>query len=155
MAFKLDDTDKKILNILQKEGRITTKALAEKLNLTTTPVFDRIKRLEKNKVIDKYACLLNEKYIERNLTVFISISIKNHGKTPVESFIREMDKLPEVMEVYHIAGNYDFLLKVMMKDMEAYQKFMLNKLSIIDNIDHVQSSFVLSNNKRTTAFELS
>jgi len=154
MAYKLDETDKKILNILQKEGRITIKALAERLHLTTTPVFDRIKRLEKNKVIDRYACLLNEKYIERNLTVFISISIKNHGKIPVENFIRAMENLPEVMEVYHIAGNFDFLLKVMMKDMESYQKFMLNKLSVIDNIDHVQSSFVLSNNKRNTAFEL-
>ncbi|UOB18163.1 Lrp/AsnC family transcriptional regulator [Abyssalbus ytuae] len=155
MAYTLDSTDKKILNILQNEGRITTKALAERLNLTTTPVFERIKRLEKNGIISKYAGILNEKLIDRKLTVFISISIKDHARTYVENFLKEMESIPEVMEVYHIAGNYDFLVKVMMKDMEAYQKFVLNRLSVINNIDHVQSSFVLTKNKYTTAFELS
>lgn len=154
MAYVLDKTDKKILAILQKEGRITTKALAEKLHLTTTPIFERIKRLERNGVIDKYVCLLDAKKIDKKLTVFISISIKNHALSYVVNFIKEMEAVPEVMEVYHIGGNYDFLVKVMMRDMEAYQKFILNKLSVINNIDHVQSSFVLSNNKYTTSFDL-
>lgn len=155
MAFTLDTVDKKILNILQKDARITTKALAEKLGMTTTPIFERIRRLEKTGVIHKYVCLLNPKHIDRKLTVFISISIKNHGVSYVGSFIKEMEAVPDVMEIYHIGGNYDFLVKVMMCDMEAYQKFVLNKLSNIGNIDHIQSSFVLSNDKFTTAFELS
>ncbi|MEP1893480.1 MAG: Lrp/AsnC family transcriptional regulator, partial [Cyclobacteriaceae bacterium] len=150
MAYILDETDKKILNILQKDARITTKALADKLGLTTTPVFERIKRLEKNKVIDKYVALLDQRSIDRKLIVFISISIKNHTRSYLETFTKEMESIPEVMEVYHIAGNYDFLVKVMMKDMEAYQKFILTRLSVINNIDHVQSSFVLSKNKYTT-----
>ncbi|MFT6866555.1 MAG: DNA-binding Lrp family transcriptional regulator [Cyclobacteriaceae bacterium] len=154
MAYILDETDKKILNILQKEGRITTKALAEKLGLTTTPIFERVKRLEKNGVIDKYVALLNHRNIDRKLIVFISISIKNHTRSYLENFSKEMDTIPEVMEVYHIAGNYDFLVKVIMKDMEAYQKFILTRLSVINNIDHVQSSFVLSKNKYSTAFGL-
>ncbi|MEO9474828.1 MAG: Lrp/AsnC family transcriptional regulator [Cyclobacteriaceae bacterium] len=154
MAYILDETDKKILNILQKDARITTKALADKLGLTTTPVFERIKRLEKNKVIDKYVALLDQRSIDRKLIVFISISIKNHTRSYLETFTKEMESIPEVMEVYHIAGNYDFLVKVMMKDMEAYQKFILTRLSVINNIDHVQSSFVLSKNKYTTAFGL-
>lgn len=152
MAYTPDETDKKILNILQKDGRITTKALAEKLGLTTTPVFERVKRLEKNGVIDKYVALLNQRNIDRKLIVFISVSIKNHTRSYLETFNREMENMPEVMEVYHIAGNYDFLVKVIMKDMEAYQKFILSKLSVINNIDHVQSSFVLSKNKYSTAF---
>ncbi len=154
MAYILDETDKKILNILQKDGRITTKALADMLGLTTTPVFERVKRLEKNGVIDKYVALLNQRNIDRKLIVFISISIKNHTRSYLETFSQEMESIPEVMEVYHIAGNYDFLVKVIMKDMEAYQKFILTRLSVINNIDHVQSSFVLSKNKYSTAFGL-
>lgn len=154
MAYPLDQTDKKILNILQQDARITTKALADQLGLTTTPVFERIKRLEKNGVIEKYAALLNQKNIDRKLIVFISISIKNHTRSYLETFTKEMNSIPEVMEVYHIAGNYDFLVKVIMKDMEAYQKFILTRLSVINNIDHVQSSFVLSKNKHSTAFAL-
>ncbi len=155
MAYTLDDIDKKILNILQQEARITTKSIAESLGLTTTPIFERIRRLENHGIINKYVCLLDSKHIDRNLTVFISISIKNHGALQVGNFTKEMDAVPEVMEVYHIGGTYDFLVKVMMRDMEAYQKFVLHKLSNIPNIDHVQSSFVLSKNKYTTAFELS
>lgn len=154
MAYILDEIDKKILNILQKDGRITTKALADMLGLTTTPVFERVKRLEKNGVIDKYVALLNQRNIDRKLIVFISISIKNHTRSYLETFSQEMESIPEVMEVYHIAGNYDFLVKVIMKDMEAYQKFILTRLSVINNIDHVQSSFVLSKNKYSTAFGL-
>ena len=152
MAYIPDETDKKILNILQTDGRITTKALADKLGLTTTPVFERVKRLEKNGIIDKYVALLNQRNIDRKLIVFISISIKNHTRSYLETFSKEMESIPEVMEVYHIAGNYDYLVKVIMKDMEAYQKFILTRLSVINNIDHVQSSFVLSKNKYSTAF---
>lgn len=154
MAYTLDQTDKKILNILQKDARITTKALADQLELSTTPVFERVKRLEKNGVIDQYVALLNQKHIDRKLIVFISISIKNHTRSYLETFTEEMKSIPDVMEVYHIAGNYDFLVKVIMKDMEAYQKFILTRLSVINNIDHVQSSFVLSKNKYSTAFGL-
>ena len=154
MSLSLDTIDKKILNILQEDGKITTKALADKLGMTTTPIFERIRRMEKHGVIDKYVCLLQPKKIERKLIVFASISIKNHGAIHVADFIKEMNKTPEVMEVYHIGGNYDFLIKVVTQDMETYQKFVLHKLSNIPNIDHVQSSFVLSNDKYTTAYKL-
>lgn len=150
----MDNTDKRILNILQNDGRITMKALAAQLGMTTTPVFDRIKRLEKSGVITQYTALLDQKKIERKLIVFISISIKNHTRSYLENFTKEMQTIPEVMEVYHIAGGFDFLLKVVMKDMESYEKFILTRLSIISNIDRVQSSFVLSKNKHTTAFQL-
>lgn len=154
MDIKLDETDLKILNILQKEGRITTKALADRLNLTTTPIFERIKRLEKEKVIDKYVALLNPKKLDFKLTVFIFIGLKNHTRSHLQNFIDEMNKHGEVLECYHVAGNFDFLLKVAIRDMDAYEAFLLTKLSIITDVGQVQSLFVLSKNKQSTAYQL-
>ncbi|MCB0496557.1 MAG: Lrp/AsnC family transcriptional regulator [Cyclobacteriaceae bacterium] len=147
----LDSVDKQIVETLQKDGRITIKALAEKLNLTTTPVFERVKRLEKEGVIDKYVALVNAKKVGRNLIVFISISLKNHTRSYLDKFVAEMRSYNEIMECYHIAGNFDYLLKAQLKDMEAFQQFILNKLSVNSNIAHVQSSFVLSKDKYSTA----
>ena len=147
----LDTTDKKILTALQEDGRITIKALAEQLNLTTTPVFERVKRLEKDGVIKKYVALVNPKKVNRNLIVYISISLKNHTRSYLDKFVKEMNSYDEIMECYHIAGNFDYLLKAQLKDMEAFQVFILNKLSVNSNIAHVQSSFVLSKDKHSTA----
>jgi len=147
----LDSVDKQIVGTLQKDGRITIKALAEQLNLTTTPVFERVKRLEKEGVISKYVALVNPKKVNRNLIVFISISLKNHTRSYLDKFVNEMRSYNEIMECYHIAGNFDYLLKAQMKDMEAFQQFILNKLSVNSNIAHVQSSFVLSKDKYSTA----
>ncbi|MEX2336141.1 MAG: Lrp/AsnC family transcriptional regulator [Fulvivirga sp.] len=154
MDIKLDETDLKILNILQKEGRITTKALAEKLSLTTTPIFERVKRLEREGIIDRYVALLNEKKLGIKLTVFIFISLKNHTRSYLESFIKEMNSFDEVLECYHVAGNFDFFLKVATQDMDAYETFLLTKLSVNNNLAHVQSSFVLSKNKHATDYKL-
>ncbi len=150
----LDATDKKILKALQEDGRVTIKALAGQLGLTTTPVFERVKRLEKDGVISKYVALVNPKKIDRNLTVFISISLKNHTRSYLDKFVKEMNSYNEIMECYHIAGNFDYLLKTQLKDMEAFQLFILNKLSVNSNIAHVQSSFVLSKNKYGTALSV-
>ena len=150
---KLDKTDYKILGILQKEARITTKALAEQLHLSTTPVFERLKRLEREGIIEKYAAILNQKKIDRKLTSFISISLIKHSRMYLEKFVKEVEAFPEVMECYHIGGNFDFLLKVVVRDMEAYEQFILTKLSLITNLGQVQSSFVLSKNKHTTAYQ--
>lgn len=151
---KLDATDIKILNILQAEGRITNKALSERLGLSTTPIFERMKRLEKSGVIDQFVAILNQKKIDRKLTVFVSISLKNHTRSYLEKFIAEMQGYHEVQEVYHIAGDFDYMLKIVMKDIEAYQSFILAKLSVNSNIAHVKSQFVLSRDKYTTAYKL-
>jgi DNA-binding Lrp family transcriptional regulator len=147
----LDLTDVKILNILQREGRITTKALAEQLNLTTTPVFERVKKLEREGIIDKYVALLNQKKIDKKLIVFVSLSLKNHTRSYLEGFVKEVGSFNEVQECYHIAGNFDYMIKVIVKDMEAYQQFLLTKISTNNNIATVQSSFVLSKEKYSTA----
>lgn len=150
----LDKTDINILNLLQEDGRITIKSLSEKLGLSTTPIFERMKRLEKDGVIDKYVALINQKKIDRKLSVFVSISLKNHTRSYLESFVKEMNSYNEVQECFHIAGDFDFMLKVVLKDMEAYESFILSKLSVISNIAHVKSSFVLSKNKYSTAYKL-
>ena len=152
--MKLDATDIKILEILQQDGRITTKALADQLNLTTTPVFERVKRLEKDGVIKKYVALVDNRKLDLSLTAFISISLTKHSRTYLEKFVTEVNQYPEVMECYHIAGNFDFLLKKVVKNMEKYESFILTKLSTIANLGQVQSSFVLSNNIHKTAYQV-
>jgi len=154
MNIKLDATDIKILDILQREGRITTKALADRLNLTTTPVFERVRRLEREQIIDKYVALLNPKKLDISLTVFIFISLKNHTRSYLEGFVDEMNKFDEVLECYHVAGDFDFFLKIAVKDMDAYEAFLLTKLSVNTNLARVQSSFVLSKNKYSTAYQV-
>ena len=99
----------------------------------------------------KYVALLDQKKVGKNLIVFISISLKNHSRSYLEKFVAEVEAYPEINECYHIAGNFDYLLKAQLKDMEAYTQFILSKLSVNNNIDQVQSSFVLSKNKYSTA----
>lgn len=152
--MKLDQTDIKILEILQQDGRITTKALAEQLNLTTTPVFERVKRLEKDGIIKQYVALVDNRKLDLSLTAFISISLTKHSRSYLEKFVNEVDQYPEVMECYHIAGNFDFLLKIVVNNMEKYESFILTKLSTIANLGQVQSSFVLSKNIHKTAYQV-
>ena len=148
---ELDSTDRKILHILQEDAKITNIALAAKFKLTATPVYERVKKMEQSGVISKYVALLDQKKVNKNLIIFISISLKNHARSYLTKFKETIDRYDEITECYHIAGNYDFLLKAQLKDMEAYQKFILSKLSVDENIGQVQSSFVLSKNKYSTA----
>ena len=152
--LKLDATDIKILEILQENARITTKALADRLNLSTTPVFERVKRLEREDLIKKYVALVDQRKLGLKLIAFISISLTKHSRSYLEKFVNEVNQYPEVMECYHIAGNYDFLLKIVVKNMEVYESFILTKLSTIANLGQVQSSFVLSENIHSTAYKL-
>lgn len=151
---KLDAVDIKILEVLQGDARITTKALADQLNLSTTPVFERVKRLEREGLIKKYVALVDNKKLGLRLIAFISISLTKHSRSYLEKFVKEVEQYPEVMECYHIAGNYDFLLKVVVRSMEVYETFVLTKLSTIANLGQVQSSFVLSENLHTTAYKI-
>ena len=151
---KLDETDLRILEQLQADGRKTIKAMADELNLSTTPVFERVKRLEREGIIRQYAALLDQKRLDLNLTVFISVSLTKHTRSYLEKFIKEIAQYKEVMECYHIAGNFDFLLKIVVKGMKEYESFILSKLSTIANLGQVQSSFVLSENIHSTAFKL-
>ncbi len=150
----LDKTDRQILNILQDNAKVTHKEISEKLYLSRTPIFDRIKKLERRGIIKNYIALLNPKKIERGLTVLCFISLKEHGIKPVAQFKKEIERNPRVMECYHVAGNFDFLLKVVVKDVQEYQDFAVGELSEISNISQIQSSFVLDEIKYQLKYEL-
>ena len=151
---QFDEIDMKLLNLLQDNSRITIKNLSEKLFLSTTPIYERIKKLEKAGLIKQYITLLDPNKIDRKLVVFISINLTSHTKEVVEGFEKAVEKLDEVSECYYVSGNFDFLLKVYYKDMEAYHDFLTDKLSVIDNISQFYSSFVLTNSKLSYKFKL-
>jgi DNA-binding Lrp family transcriptional regulator len=121
--------------------------LSEKLELSTTPIYERIKKLEKNGIIKKYISIIDPRYIGKKLTVYISVSLQDHGKESIETFENQMNLLDEVMECYYISGNYDFLLKVQCYDMEDYHQFIIQKFSTFKNITQFYSSFVIAEAK--------
>lgn len=154
MEIKLDNTDKKLLMLIQDDAKLTTKQLAHHLGLTVTPVFERIKKLEKQGVISRYVAILDKEKIGKRLIAFCNVSIKEHSREYIHHFESQIVKLPEVMECYHIAGMYDYTLKIITEDMDSYHDFIYNKLATIENIGNVRSSFVMNELKSSTSHQL-
>ncbi len=154
MEIKLDKTDKKLLTLLQQDAKLTTKQLAHHLELTVTPVFERIKKLEKQGVISKYVALLDKEKIGLKLIAFCNVSIKEHSREYIYHFESQITKFSEVMECYHIAGMHDYMLKIVTKNMDSYHDFIYNKLATIENIGNVRSSFVMNELKNSTVHQL-
>ncbi|WP_029035906.1 Lrp/AsnC family transcriptional regulator [Salinimicrobium xinjiangense] len=152
--MKLDVIDKKLLALLQENSRRTNKEIAGKLELSVTAVYERIRKLERGEVISKYVALVKPERIERSFTAFCQIKLVQHTKGNVTRFEKQVSQLSEVLEVFHVSGEYDYILKVMVKDMEAYRDFMLNKLTALDHIGSTQSTFVISPVKNTTALNI-
>jgi len=150
----LDTTDLQILKLLQKNARLTIKEIAGQLNLSTTPIFDRMKKLEKEKVIDRYVALVNPEKVGKELFAFVHISLKEHAQPEVENFVSQVIEFEEVMECYHVTGEADFVLKVVLENIAAYNKFVLEKLSVVNNIGKVESRFCLSVRKYSTVLPL-
>ena len=138
-----DSYDIAILQEVQKNAKITIKDLSEKINLSPTPTFERLKKLEKEGYITGYHAKLDIRKLGLSLMVMCNVSLKNHQKDIIEKFQEEIIRFDEVKECYHIAGMYDYLLKIIVKDMDAYQQFVSKKLASLDNIGNVQSSFVM------------
>lgn len=149
-----DSTDIKLLDLIQGDSKQTTKALANKLSLSTTAVYERIKRLERNGVIRKYVALLNKEKIGRNFTAFCRVRLTQHVKPFVLQFEKQVMQLQEVSECHHISGDHDYLLKIHVNDMKEFREFIVGKLTALDNIGSTQSSFVISEVKYTTAIDL-
>jgi DNA-binding Lrp family transcriptional regulator len=151
---KLDKLDKQILKLLQKDCSLNTKQIADKVGLTITPTYERIKRMEKTGVIENYVALLNKEKIGKSLMIFCNVSLQLHSKPLLKRFEQTVVKFDEVMECYHTAGTFDYLLKVVATDMNNYQDFITNKLAALENISHVQSSFVMTEVKYKTEIRL-
>jgi Lrp/AsnC family leucine-responsive transcriptional regulator len=140
----LDELDQRLLKLLQHDSTLTHKELAQHLNLTTTPVYERVKRLEREGFIRKYVALADKNKLDKTLMAYCHLSLKDQSKAFMEKFEGEVTAIPEVVECYHIAGDFDYMLKVLVKDMAAYQLFIVERLGIIENIAKAQSFFVLS-----------
>jgi DNA-binding Lrp family transcriptional regulator len=139
----LDEKDMMILRVLQHNARATVKEIADKIHLSTTPVHERIKRMEEAGVIRQYATLLDHTKVNKGLMVICYVSLKQHNKNAGAKFIKSIQEMPEVIECYNISGEFDFMLKVVAENMDDYYHFHVNKLSQAENIGHVQSVFVM------------
>ena len=145
----LDTKDISILRLLQQNARITVKEISEKIHLSTTPVHERIKRMEENGVIKQYATLVDHSKVKKGLMVICYVSLKQHSKNAGNKFIQTIHDLNEVIECFSISGEFDFMLKVITEDMNSYYDFHVNRLSQIENIGNVQSVFVMGIIKQT------
>ena len=145
----LDKTDMAILKLLQQNARATIKEISETVHLSTTPVHERIRRMETAGVIKQYVTLLNAAKIGKGLMVICYVSIKQHSKNAGDKFIKSILEMNEVMECLTISGEFDFMLKVVAENMDDYYNFHVNKLSQIDNVGNVQSVFVMGVIKQT------
>jgi len=148
-VLNLDNKDMAILSLLQQNARVTVKEISEKIHLSTTPVHERIKRMEESGVIKQYVTLVDQNKVDLNLMVIVYVSLKEHSKKAGATFIKTINELNEVIECYSISGEFDFMLKVLCRDMNAYYDFHVNKLSQQENMGNVQSVFVMGVLKET------
>ncbi|WP_326982861.1 Lrp/AsnC family transcriptional regulator [Chryseobacterium sp. MYb264] len=152
--MNLDKTDKKLLLFLQEDSKQTTKELSYKLGLSVTAVYERIRKLENTGVISKYVVLLDKNKIEKNFVVLCHVKLSQHKKEYVLRFEREVIDLQEVTECFHVSGDYDYILKICVKDMADYRNFMLTKLTTLQHVVSTHSSFMIYEVKNTTSISL-
>jgi len=150
----LDETDVQILNLLQSDGRITNAELAKRVGLSPPSVLQRVRALEKSGLIRGYVALLDPERLGLKITAMVMISLSLHQEQPIERFRRGIQDIPEITECYHVSGDFDFLLKVVVRDMRAYEVFLREKLSKIKGIGKITTNFVLASNKLTTQIPL-
>ena len=150
----IDATDKKLLQFLQEDSKQTTKELSLKLNLSVTAVYERIKKLEREEIISKYVVLLNRNKIQKGFVVFCHLKLMQHTKEFISQFEKEVVQLTEVLECFHVSGDYDYILKICVENMEEYREFMVTKLTTLQHIGSTHSTFMIGEVKNTTAFSL-
>ncbi len=150
----LDKIDRNILMLLQENSKMNIKEIALKVGLTATPTYDRIKRLEKNDIIKRYIIEVNKENVGLNLSVFCQVKLQVHSKNLINQFENAVSKMPEIIECYHVAGNFDYLLKIVTPNIKSYQLFLKNKLSVLESVANVQSNIVMSTVKEHTTLTL-
>lgn len=150
--IKLDNTDQKILQLLQENARLSTKEIASHLGLTVTPTYERIKRLERHKIITKYVALIDRKKIGKKLIGFCNVSLSQHNKEQLLKFEQDVVQFEEVLECHHITGNFDYMIKIAVEDMEAYHRFAFNHLATLLNVENVHTVFSMNEIKYSTVY---
>lgn len=154
MLTSLDRDDLQILQLLQHDARLTNKEIADKIGKSVSPVYERIRRLQSDGIIQQYVAVLDQRKIGKSLTAYTHVQLKEHAEHMMKTFEKEVIKIPEVMECYHMTGQYDYLLKVAMGDMDEYYGFIINKIAQLPNVGTVQSFFVLFEAKKETAYRI-
>jgi len=142
--MKLDSTDLKIVDILQKEGRIANNELANRIGLTTTPTLERVKRLEREGVIEGYSARINKELVGKGLTVFVTVTLSVHQLNLMKEFTSAIQAIPEILACYNTTGEGDFLLEVVAKDTKDYEQLMRTKLTTLPDVQRLHTSIVLN-----------
>ncbi|WP_419868041.1 Lrp/AsnC family transcriptional regulator [Chryseobacterium sp. CT-SW4] len=150
----MDAKDIMILNILQDDSTLSVKEISEKIGLTFTPTYERIKQLEKQGIIEKYVVLLNREKLGLNIVVYCNVRLKEQSQKVLASFESHITKYDEVQEVISLSGEYDYMLKIIAKDINSYNEFAVNVISNIPNIGQYHSSIVLHEVKKATRFKI-
>lgn len=150
----LDKTDIGILNLLQKDGLLTYKEIAHKLSKTITPIVERIKRLKKEGYIKDIVAMVDFERVKHVFIAFPHVQLNDHSRESLRQFQREMERHPEVMECYHLTGQFDFMLKVIVSDMHSYNAFIVNNVGSLSCVGNIESFLVLSTIKHQTAYTI-
>lgn len=146
--FQPDKIDLQLLQILQEDCRLTTKELAARVHLSSTPVYDRVKRLEKEGFIQKYVAILDYEKLNRGFAVFCNVKLKELNTKIATEFVKSVRNIDEVIECYNISGDFDYMLKIQAPDMKHYQRFLIHKLGKLNSISGIQSVFVMDDVKQ-------
>lgn len=150
----LDNIDIKLLRLLQKNSRLTTKELASEVGLSISPVYERVKRLESEGYIARYVALLTPEKLNLGFIAYVTVKLSKQSNEGASEFVDVVQSIAEVTECYSVAGRYDFLMKVYAPDMGYYRAFVLDVLGKIPSIGHIESTFVMAEVKHTTALPL-
>ena len=142
-SYILDDKDTEILRALQQNARLNNKELAAKVHLSTTPTYERVKRLERLGFIKQYATILDAEKLNKGFTVYCSIKLRRLNSDYANAFTDMIKQIPEVTECYNISGSFDYLLRIHAPDMRTYQQFLLNVIGRHENIATLESTFVM------------
>ncbi|MBK4716235.1 MULTISPECIES: Lrp/AsnC family transcriptional regulator [Tenebrionibacter/Tenebrionicola group] len=154
MAWTFDEIDRRILKTLQHEGRIANNILAEKVGLSPSPCLRRVRLLEEAGIIDRYVAILNPAAMGLKLTVFSRMWLKSQDAATVNHFAREVGQLPEVVECHLMAGDCDFLLRIIIADLDAYRRFQIDHLTRIDGVQSIKTDIPMQKIKQTTEIPL-
>ena len=146
----LDTIDKQLIQLLQQDSKATTKLLSLKLNLSPTAVYERIKKLEKSGVVEKYVAVINKEKVDRGFVVLCHIKLIQHSNEYITKFEYDVVQLEEVLECFNVSGDYDYILKVVVKNMKAYRAFINTKLTKLKYIGSTHSTFIISELKNST-----
>ena len=155
MPYTLDNTDRRILRVIQEEARVSNSELAERVGLSPSPCWRRVRTLEENGVIERYVTLVNAKAVGLPINVFATVTLEKQAESALELFEKAVTKRPEVMECNLMTGEFDYLLRVVVADLAAYERFLMDHLTRIKGIASIKSSFSLKQVSYKTALPLS